>query len=123
MRALLGFLPLLLASCGSLVTQNDIFEQSRIEIARREAWADQATILIQERPDAWQLTWKVSAGAFDYSQKPGAQGLRVIPGTERELRFTRDGCLMGYQQPGNRCLSPRLAATQGTAFYSATSEK
>lgn len=105
MRAILAFLPLLLASCGTLVTQNDIFEQSRRELARREPWADQATILIQERPDAWQLTWKVSAGSFDYAQRPGAQGLRVVPGTERELRFTRDGCLLGYHYPGNRCLN------------------
>lgn len=105
MRAILAFLPLLLASCGTLVTQNDIFEQSRRELAQREPWADQATILIQEHPDAWQLTWKVSAGSFDYSQRPGAQGLRVVPGTERELRFTRDGCLLGYHYPGNRCLN------------------
>lgn len=106
MRAILASLPLLLASCGSLVTQNDIFEQSRVELARREPWADQATILIQEHPDAWQMTWKVSAGSFDYSQRPGAQGLRVVPGTERELRFTRDGCLIAYANPTSRCLTP-----------------
>jgi hypothetical protein len=118
MRVILAFLPLLLASCGSLVTQNDIFQQSRIELARREPWADQATILIQERPDAWQLTWKVSAGSFDYSQRPGAQGLRVVPGTERELRFTRDGCLIGYHQPGTRCLSPVVSSNAPAAPWS-----
>lgn len=110
MRALSMLLPLVLAGCGSMVTQNDIFEQSRIEIARREPWADQATILIVERPwpEDRRLTWQVSAGAFDYNQKPGHRGLRVVPGTERDLRFTRDGCLLGYHQPNQRCLSPRV---------------
>ena len=80
--------------------------------SRREAWADQATILIVQRPwpDDRRLTWKVSAGAFDYSQAPGYEGLRIVPGTERELRFTRDGCLLGYHQPNQRCLSPQAPA-------------
>ncbi len=118
MRALLLLLlPLVLAGCGNRVTQNAIFEQSRTEIARREAWADQATILIVQRPwpDDRRLTWKVSAGAFDYSQAPGYEGLRIVPGTERELRFTRDGCLLGYHQPNQRCLSPQAPAAPAEA--------
>lgn len=112
MRVLLLLLPVVLAACGSQVSQNAIFEQSRAEIARRESWADQATVLIVQRPwpDDRRLTWKVSAGAFDYSQAPGYEGLRIVPGTERELRFTRDGCLLGYHQPNQRCLSEQAPA-------------
>jgi hypothetical protein len=105
MRALAVLFPVVLASCGSLVSQNDIFEQSRAELARREPWAENATILIRESPGDLRLTWKVSAGSFDYSRPPGAHGLRLVPGTERELKFTRDGCLLGYSSPSQRCLS------------------
>lgn len=122
MRAFLAFLPFLFASCTTLVTQNDIFEQTRNEIARREPWADQATILILEKPDTLRLTWLVSAGSFDYSAGPGLHGLRVVPGTERELRFTRDGCLLGYHQPGTRCLDPRTPA-EGSESYTGGSGK
>ena len=104
MRALLLLLPVLLASCGTTVTQNQIFAQARAEIARREPWADNATILIQQRPDEWHLTWRAVAGSFNFSESPGIQGLRVTPGTERELRFTRKGCLISYSQPTNHCL-------------------
>lgn len=116
MRAFLALLPLLLASCTTLVTQNDIFAQSRNEIARRETWADQATIMIHEKPGTLQMTWEVSAGYFDSSEAPGLRGLRVVPGTERELRFTRDGCLLGYRQPGSRCLSARAASAPRTEY-------
>ena len=104
MRSLCFLFPVLLASCGSTVTQNQIFAQARAEIARREPWADNATILIQQRPDEWHLTWRAVAGSFDFSESPGNQGLRVTPGTERELRFTRKGCLISYSQPNNHCL-------------------
>ncbi len=118
MRAFLGLAPLLLASCGTLVSQNDIFAQAQNEIARRESWADSATLLIHERPSAWQLTWEVSAGSFDYSQAPGMKGLRLVPGTERELRFTRDGCLLGYHDPGHRCLTERAPSAPRPAWSS-----
>lgn len=108
MRSLLFLLPVLLASCGTTVTQNEIFAQARTEIARRETWADNATILIQQHPDEFHLTWRAVAGSFDYSQAPTARGLRVVPGTEREMRFTRQGCLIGYSYPANRCLDPAL---------------
>lgn len=106
MRSLLFLFPVLLASCGSTVTQNEIFAQARTEIARRETWADNATILIQQHPDEFHLTWRAVAGSFDYSQAPTARGLRVVPGTEREMRFTREGCLIGYSNPTSRCLDP-----------------
>ncbi len=107
MRAFLFLVPVVFASCGHVVTQHEILLQSRVELARRESWSDQAIIIVQQSPDDWRMTWRVSAGYFDYSETPGAQGLRVIPGTERELRFTRDGCLLGYSNPTSRCLTPR----------------
>jgi hypothetical protein len=107
MRAFLFFLPVVLASCGQVVTQHEILQQSRVELARRETWSDQAIIVVRQSPDDWRMTWRVSAGYFDYSEVPGGQGLRVVPGTERELRFTRDGCLLGYSNPTSRCLTPR----------------
>lgn len=106
MRSLLFLFPVLLASCGNVVTQNEIFNQARTEIARRETWADNATILIQQHPDEFHLTWRAVAGSFDYSQAPSVRGIRVVPGTERELRFTREGCLIGYSNPTSRCLDP-----------------
>jgi hypothetical protein len=42
----------------------------------------------------------------------------VVPGTERELRFTRDGCLIGYHQPGTRCLSPVVSSNAPAAPWS-----
>jgi hypothetical protein len=107
MRAFLFLLPVVLAGCGNVVTQNEILQQSRVELARRESWSDQAIILVQQRPDYLRMTWRVSAGSFDYSEMPNASGIRVVPGTERELRFTRDGCLLGYSNPTSRCLTPR----------------
>ena len=117
MRTLLFLLPVLLASCGTTVTQNQIFAQARAEIARREPWADNATILIQHRPDEWHLTWRAVAGSFDFSESPGSQGLRVTPGTERELRFTRHGCLMTYSSPTNRCLSTGVSGEAPSAGW------
>jgi hypothetical protein len=109
MRAFLFLLPVVLAGCGNVVTQHEILQQSRVELARRESWSDQAIILVRQSPDNLRMTWRVSAGYFDYSEMPSARGLRVVPGTERELRFTRDGCLLGYTNPTSRCLTPRDA--------------
>lgn len=109
MRSLVLFLfPVLLASCGTTVTQNEIFAQARNEIARRETWSDNATILIEQHPDEFHLTWRAVAGSFDYSQAPTARGIRVVPGTEREMRFTREGCLMSYSNPTSPCLDPAM---------------
>ena len=46
----------------------------------------------------------LEADAFspDYLHNRGAS---FVPGTERELRFTRDGCLMSHTDRGNRCLT------------------
>lgn len=110
MRALSFLLPVLLASCGPVVTQNEIFSQARAEIARRESWADDATILIHQKPDDWHLTWVASAGSFNYAESPNVRGLRVVPGTERELRFTRKGCLIRYTDSTSNCLDQTAPA-------------
>lgn len=107
MRALLFLTPVLLASCGSLVTQRDILARSRAEISAREAWSNDAVILVEKRPGDYRFTWLVRAGAMDYTGYPSWRGINLVPGTERNLRFTRDGCLIAYSETGSRC--PRAA--------------
>jgi hypothetical protein len=115
MRALLFLLTVVLAGCGSSispVSQRQILKQSQVEIARREPWSATAAIFVVEDPKdsvyfwrhAWK--WKVKAGAFDYSDYPRYHGINFVPGTERELRFTDDGCLIDYIDCGSRCLRP-----------------
>lgn len=112
MRTIAFLLPVLLASCGQLVTQREILIRSKAEVAAREPWADTALLLVEGKPSAqegwftWNgsfLTWVVKAGAWDYSEYPSYRGLNVVPGTERELRFTRDGCLVSYTDRTGRC--------------------
>lgn len=111
MRTIALLIPLLFASCSSLVTQREILLRSKAEVAAREPWADTAVLLVEKKPaaqDGWinpggWFTWVVRAGAWDYSEYPSYQGINLVPGTERELRFTRDGCLIGYSDRTRRC--------------------
>jgi hypothetical protein len=116
-RVLLFLSPIVLASCGGLVTQREIIEHTQAEIASRESWSDTAVILVDQKPNDWQYTWRVSAGAFDYTDYPNYRGIRMIPGTRRELCFSRDGCLMGYFDATGRC------EVVSDAVWSAPSEK
>jgi hypothetical protein len=109
MRWLLS-LPLifLLSGCIGLTSQSHILEKARAEVMARESWGNQAYIRVERKPQEQyiylrDLTWKVSAGAFDYTDYPNYKGVRVIPGTERELRFSRDGCLVEYEHVTRRC--------------------
>jgi len=115
MRALLFLIPVVLAGCGSSsnpVSQRHILKQSQVEIARREPWSATAAVFVAEDPEdsvyfwrhAWK--WKIKAGAFDYSDYPRHHGIDFVPGTERELRFTQDGCLVAYIDRSGRCLRP-----------------
>lgn len=105
LRPFLFLTPIVLASCGNLATQREILRRSQAEIAAREPWVEDAIILIDEKPnDLLQHTWKVKAGAFDMSDFPRYTGLNVIPGTERNLVFSRGGCLLSYSYSGSRCL-------------------
>ncbi len=114
MRTIAFLLPVLLASCGQMVTQREILIRSKAEVAAREPWSDTAVLLVEEKPsaqegwftwDGW-FTWVVRAGAWDYSEYPSYRGINLVPGTERELRFTRDGCLIGYSDKTGRCPRP-----------------
>lgn len=108
MRALAIFLPVLFGSCANVVvSQREILQRSQDEIALREGWSDTAAIFVEQTPDDYRFTWKVKAGAFDYSDYPSWRGIRFVPGTERELKFTRDGCLVRYDRHRSRC--PRTA--------------
>lgn len=124
MRIFLFLLPVVLAGCSSFgsrsVTQREILKQSQVEIARREPWAANAAIFVENPGELSRLIWKVRAGAFDDSDYPHYKGIYLIPGTERELRFTRAGCLMSYSDRGNRCLT---AVTSGQAEMLMVPEK
>lgn len=107
MRALLLVLPVVLASCGHLTSQREILKRSQAEISRREPWAATAAIFVTNPGENSRLWWNVRAGAVDYSAyHPAYKGTYFVSGTERELRFTRDGCLIGYGYAGSRCPIP-----------------
>ena len=119
MRAILFLLPVLLAGCNSSgdinsfsVTQREIFKRSQAEIDRREPWSGTAAIFVKNAGDYSRSVWKVRAGALDYSAYSPYKGVYLIPGTERELRFTRDGCLIGYSSVRDRCAA--AAVTDST---------
>ena len=121
MRALLVLLPVILAGCVSRsnpASQRQILIQSQAEIARREPWSANAAMFVVEDPEDsvyfWRhfWKWKVKAGAFDYSDYPRYHGIDFVPGTERELRFSKDGCLIDYIDRSSRCL--RRATTTRT---------
>ncbi|MGB6223002.1 hypothetical protein [Haloferula sp.] len=122
MRRLL-FIPLalLFSGCGNTTSQSDILARAKAEVSKRENWSEQAYIRVDNRPSPdyifWRdLTWEVSAGAFDYSGYPKYNGINVLPGTERELRFTRDGCLIEYKNSLHRC-ADGYNATEKTVVY------
>jgi len=115
MRAIAFLLPVLLASCGQMVTQREILIRSKAEVAAREPWSDTAVLLVEAKPAAHEgwfsptgglFNWVVKAGAWDYSEYPSYRGINLVPGTERELRFTRDGCLVAYSTKHSRCPRP-----------------
>ncbi len=104
MRPLL-LLPLALvsASCVGTSSQRTILQRAKAEVAMRESWSDTAYIRIEEVPRGGCLTWKVSAGAFDGSDYPEYKGPYVLPGTERTLCFSKNGCLLSYKYPNISC--------------------
>ncbi|MEX1048270.1 MAG: hypothetical protein WED15_01990 [Akkermansiaceae bacterium] len=126
MRAFLCLLSIVLAGCApqtaivsqrDLVSQRAILKQAHAEIAWREPWARSAAIFIKQVPDSpARLTWRVSAGAFDLSDYPRYRGIHLVPGTERELKFTRSGCLVAYIDRGSYCLT---AAAEGAPVFPA----
>lgn len=121
MRALLFLLPVVVVGCSAsssyTATQREILKRSKVEIARREPWADSAVVIVQNPDDFSRMTWKVRAGAFDYSDYPSYKGIYFVEGSERELRFSTDGCLTGYTALGNRCAT--AVTTDATAVLMA----
>ena len=119
MRALLFVLPVVLAGCGSnLASQREILKRSQAEINRREPWSGTAAIFVTNPGVNDRFTWKVKAGALDYSAyHPVYRGTYFISGTERDLRFTGDGCLMSYTYGGSRC--PTGGATDSSGVLMA----
>lgn len=105
MRLLL-LLPLmvLLASCASRdfhsASQREILGRAQAELSLRESWSDFAYIQVRERPGFKRFNWHVRAGAFDHSDYPDYRGPYLVPGTERELVFSKNGCLVGYHRRG-----------------------
>ena len=105
MRTAHLLLPVVLVGCGydATTTQREILNRSKIEVSRREAWSDTAFIMVEKEPSDLSFSWEVRAGAYDYSGYPGSHGIHLIQGTERSLRFTRDGCLIEYADRTDRC--------------------
>jgi hypothetical protein len=121
MRAFLCLFPVVLAGCATTssypVSQREILRQSQVEIARREPWAPMAAIFARESDDFSVVAWKVKAGAYERSDYPNFKGIYFVPGTERELQFSRSGCLLGYIDRGNRCVSTETTVASDTLYY------
>ncbi|MEP4078114.1 hypothetical protein [Haloferula sp.] len=101
-------LVLILAGCADRASQALILTRAKQEVANRENWGDQAYIRVEKKPRHDYVMWRdrrwvVSAGAYDYASYPVYNGTRVISGTERELVFTRDGCLTEYNDKTSHC--------------------
>ena len=110
MRAPHLLLVLVLAGCGPAISQREILNRSKIEVSSREPWSDTAFIIVEKEPSDYRYTWEVRAGAYDYSATRGFHGIHLVPGTERSLTFTRDGCLIGYADRSDRCAHRYYAA-------------
>ena len=93
-----------LVGCAETASQPQILAASKAAVANRESWSEHAYVKIDKVPGAIDPRWKVSAGAFDSSSYPDYRGIRAQPGTERQLRFTRDGCLITYRDGSSPCV-------------------
>ena len=122
MRAPLFLLSVGLAGCSSYssesISQREILKRSQAEISLREPWSRSAAVFVKNADDYSRSIWKVRAGALDYSAYyPVYKGVYLIPGTERELRFTREGCLIGYDTVAHGCST--AITTDSTGILSA----
>ncbi len=105
MRAFLWILPVIFAGCSTYTaSQREILKRSQAEIELREPWSASAAVFVINPNVSERYNWKVKAGALDYSAyRPTYKGIYFVPGTERELTFTPDGCLSGYSYSGSPC--------------------
>lgn len=109
----------ILASCSHVTSQSHILNRAKAEVAMRENWSDQAYLRVEKVPRdhyyTWRdMTWKVHAGAFDYADYPHYKGIRVLPGSERVLTFSRDGCLVAYDDGARPCASDQVPTEEPT---------
>ncbi|MCH7226333.1 hypothetical protein [Haloferula sp. A504] len=115
MRSILLLIPALLASCGPTISQREVLGRARAEVAVRETWADSALIKVRKRPAFPWSHWKIQAGQLDESNYPLYEGLDLVPGTERELRFSRSGCLVRYGENLTGCNDRYLSGVPAPA--------
>lgn len=121
MRALLFLPTVFMASCCYLTdhtsyatSQREILKRAQVEIEQREPWSSNAAIFVTNPGEVSRYRWKVRAGALDYSSyHPVYKGTYFVPGTERELCFSTDGCLLRYSYAGGRCAAPITADSGG----------
>ena len=93
---MLLLVPALLASCGPTISQREVLGRAKAEVALRETWADSAWVKITKHPKFLWSKWHIRAGELDDSNYPLYEGLDLVPGTERDIRFSRSGCLVKY---------------------------
>jgi hypothetical protein len=103
MRAILLFLPLCFLSCAPTISQREVLGRARAEVAARETWSDSALIRVTNTPSFLWSKWEIEAGRIDDSSFPVYEGLDMVPGTERELKFARNGCLVSYNHNPSGC--------------------
>ncbi len=121
MRALVFSIAIVVAGCSNdsnySISQREILKRSQAEIDLREPWSRSAALLVTNPGDPGRYRWKVRAGALDYSAfRPIYRGIYLVPGTERELTFTPDGCLTSYVYSGSRCAARDTGDPGGMMF-------
>lgn len=100
MRTLFIIAVMSLCSCATRETQpisrNDIKEKATRLIARREHWEGTPYLNVQQdQPDG---TWRVEAHAFD-PRHTECGCILFVPGTRREILFSRSGRFISYVSP------------------------
>lgn len=105
MRFILLLLPVFFASCAIPASHREVLDRARTEVSLREPWSDKALVVVEKKPAfAWSV-WQIRAGELDYSTYPTYEGLQVVPGSERQIYFARNGCLLAYTCRTTRCNS------------------
>jgi len=97
---LLAFVALLFSSCATTppreATRSEIESLSQRAIAKRETWG--GTPYCTAVQDPFDGTWRVEAHAID-SAHPDCGCVLFVPGTRREILFSRSGRLISYVSP------------------------
>ena len=88
---------LALSACAALQRQDaskvEIEIAAKRSLTKREAWAAKAQLSLNARRDAYDGTWRVTASALD-PRHTECGCIPLVPGTSRELLFSRSGALM-----------------------------